>query len=493
VVHNGIIENHDEIRARLRALGYEFGSDTDTEVIAHLIHSFAGMDLFQAVQAATRELKGAYAIAVIAAADPSRLVVARMGAPLLLGLGEGENFAASDTAALLQVTRNIVYLEEGDCAEVTLGAVRIVDARGHTVERPLHVSRLTADAMELGGYRHYMQKEIFEQPAAVYATLQEAFAEKDLFTEINSVLILACGTSFHAGLVARYWLESLAGLRCSVEIASEYRYRDSVPDPRALVIAISQSGETADTIAALHHARGLGQARTLALCNVPESSLARAAAQRILTRAGPEIGVASTKAFTTQLTVLLRLAIEAARARGRKLDPAVLDELPAAIANALRLEPEMAAWAAKFAQCEHALFLGRGVHYPIALEGALKLKEISYIHAEAYAAGELKHGPLALVDAAMPVVAIAPRDALLDKLRSNLQEVRARGGELYVLGTEDFPESDGLHVVKMHDAPGVLSPIVSTVPLQLLAYHAALIRGNDVDKPRNLAKSVTVE
>jgi glucosamine--fructose-6-phosphate aminotransferase (isomerizing) len=491
VVHNGIIENHDEIRARLRALGYEFGSDTDTEVIAHLIHSFGGMDLFQAVQAATRELKGAYAIAVIAAADPSRLVVARMGAPLLLGLGEGENFAASDTAALLQVTRNIVYLEEGDCAEVTLDAVRIVDARGHTVERPLHVSRLTADAMELNGYRHYMQKEIFEQPAAVYATLQEKQSVD--WSEVDSALILACGTSFHAGLVARYWLESLAGLRCSVEIASEYRYRDSVPDPRALVIAISQSGETADTIAALHHARGLGQSRTLALCNVPESSLARAAEQRILTRAGPEIGVASTKAFTTQLSVLLRLAIQAATARGRALDEGVLEQLPAAIANALRLEPEMAAWAAKFARCEHALFLGRGVHYPIALEGALKLKEISYIHAEAYAAGELKHGPLALVDAAMPVVAIAPRDALLDKLKSNLQEVRARGGELYVLGTEDFPESDGLHVVKMHDAPGVLSPIVSTVPLQLLAYHAALIRGNDVDKPRNLAKSVTVE
>jgi glucosamine--fructose-6-phosphate aminotransferase (isomerizing) len=493
LVHNGIIENHEEIRARLRAQGYQFSSDTDTEVVAHLIHSYRDKDLFEAVRAATRELRGAYAIAVIAAADASRLVVARMGAPLLLGVGEGENFAASDTSALLQVTRNVIYLEDGDCAEVTLRTVRIVDARGHQAERPLHVSRLTAEAIELGSYRHYMQKEIFEQPAAVYATLQERFAGEALLAQIDSVLILACGTSFHAGLVARYWLESIAGLRCSVEIASEYRYRDSVPDPRALVIAISQSGETADTIAALQHARSLGQERTLALCNVPESSLARACAGRFFTRAGPEIGVASTKAFTAQLAALLHLALQAAKARGRAVDESLLAQLPAAIAGALRLEPEMAAWAAKFAQCEHALFLGRGVHYPIAMEGALKLKEISYIHAEAYAAGELKHGPLALVDARMPVVAIAPRDALLDKLKSNLQEVKARGGELYVLANESFEESDGIHVVRMPHAPGILSPIVSTVPLQLLAYHAALHRGNDVDKPRNLAKSVTVE
>jgi glucosamine--fructose-6-phosphate aminotransferase (isomerizing) len=505
VVHNGIIENHDAIRERLRARGYEFTSDTDTEVIAHLVHSFVatGKNLFEAIQAAVRELRGAYAIAVIAAADASRLVVARMGAPLLLGLGDGENFAASDTSALLQVTRRMIYLEEGDCAEVRLDAVRIVDARGHMVERPLHVSQLAADAIELGAYRHYMQKEIFEQPAAVYATLQERFdyrAEQTLRC-VDSALILACGTSYHAGLVARYWLESIAGIPCSVEIASEYRYRESVPNPRSLVVVISQSGETADTIAALHHARSLGQRHSLAICNVPESALTRNAELKFLTRAGPEIGVASTKAFTAQLTALLLLALTLARAKGRLSQERevqllqALRELPAAVANALRAEPEMAAWAARFAQCEHALFLGRGVHYPIAMEGALKLKEISYIHAEAYAAGELKHGPLALVDARMPVVAIAPRDALLDKLKSNLQEVRARGGELYVLSQGDtcVAPDEGVHVVRMHDAPGILSPIVSTVPLQLLAYHAALLRGNDVDKPRNLAKSVTVE
>ena len=499
VVHNGIIENHEAIRAALRARGYSFASDTDTEVIAHLIHSFKDKDLFAAVQAATRELKGAYAIAVIAAADPSRLVVARMGAPLLLGLGDGENFAASDTSALLQVTRSIVYLEDGDCAEVGLGAVRIVDARGHSVERPLHVSQLSADAIELGSYRHYMQKEIFEQPAAAYATLQQRFGYRaeQMLRCVDSALIVACGTSYHAGLVARTWIESLAGVPCSVEIASEYRYRESVANPRSLVVAISQSGETADTLAAVQHAGDLGQKHTLAICNVPESALVRNCELQFLTRAGPEIGVASTKAFTAQLCALLMLAVTLARIKGRffaeKEVLQALQRLPAALAAALRLEPEMAAWAAKFAQCEHALFLGRGVHYPIAMEGALKLKEISYIHAEAYAAGELKHGPLALVDARMPVVAIAPRDALLDKLKSNLQEVRARGGELYVLSTEDFPEGDGLHVVRMHDAPGILSPIVSTVPLQLLAYHAALAKGNDVDKPRNLAKSVTVE
>ena len=499
VVHNGIIENHEAIRAQLRAKGYEFTSDTDTEVIAHLIHSFEGGNLFDAVQAASRQLKGAYAIAVIAANDAARLVVARMGAPLLLGLGDGENFAASDTGALLQVTRSVVYLEDGDCAEVTPGAVRIADRRGHIVERPLHVSQLTADAIDLGSYRHYMQKEIFEQPAAAYATLQERFgyrAEQKL-RSIDSALILACGTSYHAGLVARYWLEAIAGIPCSVEIASEYRYRESVANPRSLVVGISQSGETADTLAALEHAKSLGQRHTLAICNVPESALMRSSELGFLTRAGPEIGVASTKAFTAQLAALLMLAVTIARVKGRNFPEreilAALHQLPAALANGLRLEPQMAAWAAKIAQCDHALFLGRGVHYPIAMEGALKLKEISYIHAEAYAAGELKHGPLALVDAAMPVIAIAPRDALLDKIKSNLQEVRARGGELYVLATEDFSESDGVHVARMHDAPGVLSPVVSTLPLQLLAYHAALLRGNDVDKPRNLAKSVTVE
>jgi len=499
VVHNGIIENHEAIRAQLRAKGYEFTSDTDTEVIAHLIHSFEGRNLFDAVQAASRQLTGAYAIAVIAANDAARLVVARMGAPLLLGLGDGENFAASDTGALLQVTRSVVYLEDGDCAEVTPSAVRIADRRGHLVERPLHVSQLTADAIDLGSYRHYMQKEIFEQPAAAYATLQERFgyrAEQKL-RSIDSALILACGTSYHAGLVARYWLEAIAGIPCSVEIASEYRYRESVANPRSLVVGISQSGETADTLAALEHAKSLGQRHTLAICNVPESALMRSSELGFLTRAGPEIGVASTKAFTAQLAALLMLAVTIARVKGRNFPEreilAALHQLPAALANGLRLEPQMAAWAAKIAQCDHALFLGRGVHYPIAMEGALKLKEISYIHAEAYAAGELKHGPLALVDAAMPVIAIAPRDALLDKIKSNLQEVRARGGELYVLAAEDFSESDGVHVARMHDAPGVLSPVVSTLPLQLFAYHAALLRGTDVDKPRNLAKSVTVE
>ena len=515
VVHNGIIENHEAVRAALRGQGYAFSSDTDTEVIAHLVHSKikTGLTLFDAVQESLKQLAGAYAIAVIAADDPARLVVARMGAPLLLGIGEGENFAASDTSALLQVTRRMIYLEEGDCAEVTLQNVRIVDARGHVAERPLKVSQLAADAIELGAYRHYMQKEIFEQPAAVRATLESAasghmlaaqffgtHAEK-IFCRSNSVLILACGTSYHAGVVARYWLEKLAGIPCSVEIASEYRYRESVPDPRALVVVISQSGETADTIAALHHAHGLGQRHSLAICNVPESALTRSCALKFLTRAGPEIGVASTKAFTAQLTALLVLALTLAKLRNRLNKQsesemlAALRALPAALASALRAEPQMAAWAAKFARCEHALFLGRGVHYPIAMEGALKLKEVSYIHAEAYAAGELKHGPLALVDHSMPVIAIAPRDGLLDKLKSNLQEVRARGGELYVLagGDAGLSEEDGLHIVRMHQYPRLLSPIVTTVPLQLLAYHAALLRGNDVDKPRNLAKSVTVE
>jgi glutamine---fructose-6-phosphate transaminase (isomerizing) len=519
VVHNGIIENHDEMRAGLRGLGYEFASDTDTEVIAHLVHSIlkTGGTLFDAVRAATKQLVGAYAIAVIAMNDPTRMVVARMGAPLLLGLGDGENFAASDTAALLQVTRNMIYLEEGDCAEVTLKSVRIMDARGHVVDRPLHVSQLAADAIELGAFQHYMQKEIFEQPAAIAATL-EAVANaasiqprvfgaqaEAIFARTRSVLILACGTSYHAGTVARYWIESLAGIPVNVEIASEYRYRDSVPDENALVVVVSQSGETADTIAALHHARSLGQANALAICNVPESALIRAANLRFLTRAGPEIGVASTKAFTAQLASLFVLALVLAKQRGRLSKQRevemleALRKLPGWVANALRVEPEMAEWAAKFAGCEHALFLGRGVHYPIAMEGALKLKEISYIHAEAYAAGELKHGPLALVDRNMPVIAIAPRDALLDKLKSNLQEVRARGGELYVLANgineanAGLTSGEGVHIVPLHDDAGILSPIVSTVPLQLLAYHAALHRGNDVDKPRNLAKSVTVE
>jgi glucosamine--fructose-6-phosphate aminotransferase (isomerizing) len=513
VVHNGIIENHDEVRSRLKALGYEFTSDTDTEVIAHLIHSKLQMGLFPALQSAVRELVGAYAIAVISSQEDQKLVVARMGAPLLLGVGDGENFAASDTSALLQVTRQMIYLEEGDCAEVSLKSVHIVDAHGNVVNRPLFVSQLAADAIELGTYRHYMQKEIFEQPAALAATLEGVAKASSLFPQafgfsavevlesIDSALILACGTSYHAGVVARYWLESIAGIPCNVEIASEYRYRDTVPNPKSLVIVISQSGETADTIAALHHAQRLGQKLSLAICNVPESALVRHSALKFLTRAGPEIGVASTKAFTSQLSALLLLSMTLGKIRKRVSDERqfefleALRELPAAVARALRTEPRMRRWAEKFSACEHALFLGRGVHYPIAMEGALKLKEISYIHAEAYAAGELKHGPLALVDRNMPVVAIAPKDALLDKVKSNLQEVRARGGELYVLANRasNVAEEEGVHVVRLPDHPPVLSPIVSTVPLQLLAYHAALLRGNDVDKPRNLAKSVTVE
>jgi glutamine---fructose-6-phosphate transaminase (isomerizing) len=515
VVHNGIIENHEEMRKRLRAKGYEFVSDTDTEVIAHLVHSNlqSGSTLFDAVRKSVVELVGAYAIAVVSESDPSRLVVARHGAPLLLGLGEGENFAASDTSALVQVTQRVVYLEDGDCAELTLDGVRVSDSGGKAVSRAVHVSQLTADAVDLGHYRHYMQKEIFEQPMAVANTLEMVTGARSVspqlfgaeaervFRDVDSVLILACGTSFHAGMVARYWLEALAGVPCSVEIASEYRYRESVPNPKALVITVSQSGETADTIAALQYAKSLGHRYALSICNVPESSLVRASDLRFLTRAGPEIGVASTKAFTTQLAALALLTMTLAKMRGRL--PAEreaellhsLRHLPRALERVLHVEPQVKMWSEKFAPLQHALFLGRGIHYPIAMEGALKLKEISYIHAEAYAAGELKHGPLALVDKNMPVIAIAPNDALLEKLKSNLQEVRARGGELHVLADEDtrMVAGDGVHVIRMPDHAGFLSPILHTVPLQLLAYHAALERGNDVDKPRNLAKSVTVE
>ena len=515
VVHNGIIENHEEMRARLQKAGYEFVSDTDTEVIAHLVHSkmAQGAKLLDAVRASVAELTGAYAIAVVDEKDPQRLVVARMGAPLLLGIGDGENFAASDASALVQVTQRVVYLEEGDCAEIELSGVSIYDLAGKPVEREVHVSSLSSADVELGTYRHYMQKEIFEQPMAVANTLELVVNARGISPQlfgaeaaqilggVDSVLILACGTSFHAGLVARYWIESLAGISCNVEIASEYRYRDSVPNPKSLVVTISQSGETADTLAALHHAKSMGQERTLSICNVPESALVRQSSLRFLTRAGPEIGVASTKAFTTQLAALVLLAATLAKLRGR-LSPEreaslmeSLRHLPAALTHVLGIEPQVEKWAELFAQREHALFLGRGIHYPIAMEGALKLKEISYIHAEAYAAGELKHGPLALVDRNMPVVAIAPKDALVEKLKSNLQEVKARGGELFVFADLDaqLAESDGVRVIKMPDHAGLLSPILHTVPLQLLAYHVALHKGTDVDKPRNLAKSVTVE
>ena len=515
VVHNGIIENHEELRARLKSMGYAFSSETDTEVIAHLIHSHArtGATLLEGVRSAVHELRGAYAIAVIAENDRERMVVARMGAPLLLGLGENENFAASDTSALLQVTQKVIFLEEGDCAEVTLEGVKIVSAAGQVIERPLHHSTLSAESVELGTYKHYMQKEIFEQPRAIADTLELATASKSLplelfgtdapriLADIDSVLIVACGTSSHAGLVGRHWIESLAGIPCQVEIASEYRYRDSVPNPRQLVIAISQSGETADTLAALEHARTLGQPYSLAICNVAESAIVRAAKLRFLTRAGPEIGVASTKAFTTQLASLLLLAMTLAKQRrrlSREREAGLIDDLralPATLVRVLETEGAVTDWSAQFSLRKHALFLGRGIHYPIAMEGALKLKEISYIHAEAYPAGELKHGPLALVDSRMPVIAIAPRGALLEKLKSNLQEVRARGGELFVMADEDTHLTNGesLHVIQLPPHHPIVSPIVHAVPLQLLAYHAALCRGTDVDKPRNLAKSVTVE
>ena len=515
VVHNGIIENHDEMREKLRGLGYRFVSDTDTEVIAHLVHLHFTQcgNLFDAVRRSLPELVGAYAVAVINEIDDTRLIVARMGAPLLLGLGNGQNFAASDASALVQVTQRVVYLEEGDCAELTRDHVRIVDAAGQPVARAEQISELTAEAVELGPYRHYMQKEIFEQPMAVANTLEmvtnaravvpQLFGSRadEIFNKINRLLIVACGTSYHAGMVARYWIEAVAGVPCNVEIASEYRYREAFSDPDTLVVTISQSGETADTLAALQYARKRGHRYSLAICNAPESALVRASDLRFLTRAGPEIGVASTKAFTTQLVALVMLTMTLAKQRGR-LTPErevellhSLRHLPAALTHVLTIEPQIAVWAERFSHKEHMLFLGRGIHYPIAMEGALKLKEISYIHAEAYAAGELKHGPLALVDRNMPVVAVAPKDSLLEKLKSNLQEVRARGGELYVLADQDarIAPSDGVHVIQMPDNAGLLSPILHTVPLQLLAYHTALHRGTDVDKPRNLAKSVTVE
>ena len=515
LVHNGIIENHEAMRARLEAQGYAFVSQTDTEVIAHLIaaHRRSSPDLLAATCRAVAELQGAFAIAVVSADDPGAVVLARKGAPLLLGLGEGENFAASDVSALVQATRRIVFLEHGDCAEIRADGVRILDAHGAAVERPVHLSELTAQAVELGPYRHYMQKEIFEQPGAVAATLEMVLGAQSLQPQLfgvqaaevlagaKSVQIVACGTSYHAGMVARYWLETIARMPTQVEIASEYRYRGIIADPDTLLVTVSQSGETADTLAALEFARTLGIRRTLTICNVPESSLVRASALKFLTRAGPEIGVASTKAFTTQLATLFLLTLVLAKLRGRTTAESetgmihALRHLPAALRNVLGVEEAVKAWAGRFATKEHALFLGRGIHWPIAMEGALKLKEISYIHAEAYAAGELKHGPLALVDRDMPVVAVAPGDALLEKLKSNLQEVRARGGELFVFADHQsgFQPSEGVNVIRLGDHAGPLSPILHALPLQLLAYHAALARGTDVDKPRNLAKSVTVE
>jgi glucosamine--fructose-6-phosphate aminotransferase (isomerizing) len=515
LVHNGIIENHDELRAELKAKGFAFESQTDTEVIAHLVNHLYDGDLFEAVQRATLRLKGAYAIAVFCRDEPQRVVGARAGSPLVLGVGEGENFLASDAMALAGVTDQIVYLEEGDVVDVQLGKHWIVglqdDGRAHRpAQREVRTVQAHTGAAELGPYRHYMQKEIFEQPRAIGDTLDginavspELFGDgaHAAFRNVDQVLILACGTSYYAGSVARYWLESIAKIPTSVEIASEYRYRDSVPNPRTLVVTISQSGETADTISALKHARALGMENTLTICNVQTSAMVRECRFNFITRAGAEIGVASTKAFTTQLVGLFVLTLALAQVRGHLAEDAesahlkALRHLPVAVQAVLALEPQVMAWSEEFATKENALFLGRGLHYPIALEGALKLKEISYIHAEAYPAGELKHGPLALVTAQMPVVTVAPNDALLEKLKSNMQEVRARGGVLYVFADTDTKiDSDtGLHVIRMPEHYGVLSPILHVVTLQLLAYHTACARGTDVDKPRNLAKSVTVE
>ena len=515
LVHNGIIENHEELRATLQARGYVFDSQTDTEVIAHLIDSLYSGDLCEAVRAATLQLRGAYAIAVLHKDEPQRVVGARAGSPLVLGVGQGgqEHFLASDAMALAGVTDQIVYLEEGDVVDLQLGRYWIAASDGRPLDasqRPVRTVQAHSGAVELGPYRHYMQKEIFEQPRALADTLDgiqsvtpELFGDGayGVFKAIDSVLILACGTSYYSGCVAKYWLESMARIPCQVEVASEYRYRTSVPNPRQLVLTISQSGETADTLAALRHAQSLGHHHTLTICNVATSAMVRECKLAYVTRAGVEIGVASTKAFTTQLAGLFLLTLALAQVRGA-LDEAqeaqhlrAMRHLPVALQAVLALEPQVIGWAEDFARMENALFLGRGVHYPVALEGALKLKEISYIHAEAYPAGELKHGPLALVTSAMPVVTVAPNDALLEKLKSNMQEVRARGGVLYVLADADtrIESAEGLHVIRMPEHYGALSPILHVVPLQLLAYHTALARGTDVDKPRNLAKSVTVE
>ena len=515
LVHNGIIENHEQQRERLQALGYEFTSQTDTEVVAHLIHYHRaqGQSLLGALQQAVKELEGAYALAVIDKRDPSTLVAARMGCPLLVGLGEGENFVASDVSAIVSATRKVIFLEEGDTAQITREAVQVFDGDNAPVMREVHMSDVSLASLELGPYRHFMQKEIHEQPRALSDTLEGVVDAggfdaglfgadaAEVLAGIDSVQILACGTSHYAGMTARYWLEDIAGIPCAVDIASEYRYRRVVANPNQLIVTISQSGETLDTMEALKYAKSLGQQKTLSICNVPESAIPRASRLVFLTRAGAEIGVASTKAFTTQLAALFVLTGVLAKLRGRLdagQEAALLDELrhlPGSVQHALNLEPQVAIWAETFARKQDALFLGRGVHYPIALEGALKLKEISYIHAEAYPAGELKHGPLALVDESMPVVVIAPNDSLLEKVKSNIQEVRARGGEMFVFADADssFSESEGVHVIRTPRHVGALSPVVHTIPVQMLAYHTALARGTDVDKPRNLAKSVTVE
>ncbi len=515
VVHNGIIENHAPLRSELQALGYRFDSDTDTEVIAHLVHHLmrGGLGLREAVQAAIARLHGAFAIAVISSDAPGHVIGARRGSPLCVGIGIGEHFLGSDVQALIKVTNRFVYLDEGDLVEITRTAMQVFDANGRPVERRLHTSELSADAVERGEYRHYMLKEIFEQPRAITETLEGRIAggrilpnifgvdAESLLERVRHVQIVACGTSYHAGLVARYWLEGLANIPCSIEVASEYRYRHAVVPADSLFVAISQSGETADTLAALREGKQRGYLGSFAVCNVPESSLVRESDLVLMTRAGPEIGVASTKAFTTQLSALALLVLELARLNGLAAERYTrlvndLAELPRRVADALELEPQIARLAERFVNKHHTLFLGRGVNFPVALEGALKLKEISYIHAEAYPAGELKHGPLALVDEDMPVITVAPNNQLLEKLKSNLEEVRARGGELFVFADNDVEiKDDGLRgaVVKVKSGGNLIAPAVFTVPLQLLAYHVAVLRGTDVDQPRNLAKSVTVE
>ena len=524
LVHNGIIENYEALRSELQGKGYVFASQTDTEVIAHLVDSLYSGDLFEAVQAATTRLHGAFAIGVMHKDEPHRVVGARAGSPLILGVGKegSEHFLASDAMALAGVTDQIIYLEEGDLVDLQPGRYWVVSKSGERLtekQRPVKTVHAHSGAAELGPYRHYMQKEIFEQPRAFGDTLEgveniapELFdgvtpegktgaAAWRVFKEIDRVLILACGTSYYSGCTAKYWIEAIAGIPCSVEVASEYRYRTSVPDPRTLIVTISQSGETADTLAALRHAQSLGMKHTLTICNVATSAMVRECELAYITRAGVEIGVASTKAFTTQLAGLFLLTLALAQSKGRLTEEkeqqylTAMRHLPVALQSVLALEPQIISWAEDFAKKENALFLGRGIHYPIALEGALKLKEISYIHAEAYPAGELKHGPLALVDSNMPVAIVAPNDELLEKLKSNMQEVRARGGVLYVLADakSNIESADGMHVIRMPENYGALSPILHVVPLQLLAYHTALARGTDVDKPRNLAKSVTVE
>ncbi len=515
IVHNGIIENHEELRAELLRHGYEFASETDTEVIAHRIHYHLKItgDLFKAVRATAAELEGAYALAVMSQHDPDRIVLAREGCPVVIGLGEDENYVASDVAALLPVTRRFIILEEGDVAEIRRTSYRILDREGNTVQRAAHQSELSADYAEKGEYPHYMLKEIHEQPRAVAQTLQERVAGGKLleaafgpaatavFARTEAVRIVACGTSFHAASVAKYFVEQICRLPCWVEIASEYRYRNPVVPRNTLFVSVSQSGETADTLAALRLAKQAGYLSQLAICNVPESSLVRESELVMLTRAGPEIGVASTKAFTTQLAALGMLVVALAKHHGTdaERERGLVQRLlgtPSLIESALALDGRIRELAQRFADKQHALFLGRGPMHPIAMEGALKLKEISYIHAEAYPAGELKHGPLALVDAEMPVIAVAPNNDLLEKLKSNLQEVRARGGELYVFADPEsgIESSDGVTVIQMpRHVSYTQAPAVYTVPLQLLAYHCAILRGTDVDQPRNLAKSVTVE